>query len=120
MLAIVVGRASIQQALWIGAGCNRPSPAVNRIQKDDEHVTYGLGHLESWDYIQVPYCIIIGLFWLLYFHCSRWLNSILHYPGADHEALLEVIGDYFYEGRGDTGGCVARLALHGVCLANPY
>ena len=97
--------------------------AVCRIRKDNGHARYGLSHLDyyhSWDYIQVPYCIIIGLFWLLYFHCSRWLNSILHYPGADQEALLEVIDDYFYEGRGDTGGCAARLALHGVCLANPY
>ena len=30
------------------------------------------------------------------------INSILHFPGTDQEALLEVIGDYFYEGRGDT------------------
>ena len=35
--------------------------AVCRIRKDDEHARYGLSHLDyyhSWDYIQVPYCIL--------------------------------------------------------------
>ena len=40
---------------------------------------------------------------------AKAINSILHFSGADQEALLEVIGDYFYEGRGDTEEDEAQL-----------